>query len=846
MFHSDEFAGLTTSRGLPAGAALRESRASHYLLPLVRTRLGEISLVGISLSAARGETRGRRRKSLYKQTIAIVQRECHAFCWAEPPTTTDMDTHEIAWARPSTHAAVVSVGETVHRRADVLTAIFAATLFVSAALLFVVEPMFAKMVLPRLGGSPAVWNTCVVFFQATMLAGYAYADLTSRWLPLRQQIALHTALVVAAGLMLPVVVPADWRPPVEGTPLPALLMLLAASLGVPFFIVSSTAPLVQKWFSETDHTFARDPYFLYAASNLGSIVALVAYPFVVEPLLPLAAQSAAWTAAYAAFAALTLASAAGALRAGRPQHRGPTGAATHERTQEQLTWRRRFWWLTLAFIPSSLLLGVTTFLSTDIAAMPLLWTIPLALYLVTFVLAFASRRFIPPNIARAVAVVLTMTLVLAIILDVKEPAWLLMPLHLAGFLLCALALHTRLAADRPGTTHLTEFYLWVAAGGLAGGLFNTLVAPFLFSWVAEYPLVLSVALTLLVRSAKRASQRLTVWDWATPLALGVAVTALVLALKGGMLRAATGSAAIGLTGALLAACLKHPVRLALGLVLVVLGVGAFAHPGNLLHAERTFFGVLRVTADASGRHRLFHGSTLHGEQSLAPTRHREPLTYYHRTGPIGQTIQALSHRLHRVAVVGLGAGSLAAYAAPGQQWTFYEIDPAVERIARTPALFTYLQDCDERCDVVLGDARLSLQHRRVLYDLIVLDAFSSDAVPVHLITREALALYLSRLSMDGVIAFHISNRYLDLQPVIGALASEGGLQARVQLHSPVPPSEATTSLWVIAARTADAFGPLATDPRWRHMATGEVDAWSDDYSNILDVLGRPAPESARP
>jgi hypothetical protein len=722
----------------------------------------------------------------------------------------------------------------------VLTAIFAVTLFVSAALLFMVEPMFAKMVLPRLGGSPAVWNTCVVFFQATMLAGYAYAHLTSRWLSLRKQAALHVALVVAAGLMLPVVISDGWMPPVESTPIPALLMLLVVSLGGPFFAVSSTAPLLQKWFSETDQASARDPYFLYAASNLGSIVALVGYPFVVEPSLPLSTQSFAWATAYTGFAILTVAAAAGALRRAAPSGRVPICVLTDEQKEARLTWSRRSRWLTLAFVPSSLLLGVTTFLSTDMAAMPLLWTIPLALYLLTFVLAFASRRFVRANVAGGAAVMLVITLVLAIMIGLKEPTWLLIPLHLAGFFVCALALHSQLADDRPGTGHLTEFYLWIAVGGLLGGTFNTLLAPFLFSSVVEYPLALALAVALIAPRRRSAEQRTPAADFALPLALGAAVTGLLLGLKGGMLGTVTVSAAAGLIGVLFAACMKHPLRLAAGLALVVLGVSSLIHRSDLLHAERTFFGVLRVTADAAeGRHRLFHGSTLHGEQSLDPARRREPLTYYHPTGPIGQTVSALSDRLQRVAVVGLGAGSLAAYATPGQRWTFYEIDPAVERIARAPGFFTYLEDCGDRCDVVLGDARLSLGRGPTTYDLIILDAFSSDAVPAHLITREALALYLSRLSQEGVIAFHLSNRYLDLRPMIGALVTERRLLARVQLHSATPASGATSSIWVIAARTVDALGPLATDLRWDHLAAGSVRVWTDDYSDILSILGRP-------
>jgi spermidine synthase len=293
-------------------------------------------------------------------------------------------------------------------------------------------------------------------------------------------------------------------------------------------------------------------------------------------------------------------------------------------------------------------------------------------------------------------------------------------------------------------------------------------------------------------------------------------------------------------GVLAAACMKRPHRFAFALALVVLGVNGFVQRTDLLHAERTFFGVHRVTTDAAaGRRRLFHGSTLHGEQSLDEARRLEPLTYFSRTGPIGQTFDRLSARLQRVAVVGLGAGSLAAYAGTGQHFTFYEIDPAVERIAREREFFTYLADCGDRCEVVLGDARLSLGRDATLYDMIVLDAFSSDAIPAHLITREAVNLYLSKLASDGVIAFHISNRFLDLRPLIGALMAERGLPARVQRHYGEVASGTASSMWVIAARTTEALGPIATDSRWQPLSAGAVRIWTDDYSDILSVLGRP-------
>lgn len=718
-----------------------------------------------------------------------------------------------------------------------LTAVFSATLFTSAALLFSVEPMFTKMVLPRLGGSPAVWNTCVVFFQAAMLAGYAYAHVTTRRLTPARQAAVHLGLILLAGFALPVAIPADWAPPSDHTPIPALLILLFVTLGAPFFVVSATAPLLQKWFSETDHPSARDPYFLYASSNLGSIAALLAYPFVIEPLWPLSRQSAGWTLAYVLFAVLTLICAL-AIPSRTRASEGPRLAAS----RDSIPWPRRARWLALAFVPSSLMLGVTTFLSTDVAAMPLLWTIPLALYLVTFVIAFASRPLIPARATSRVALVLVLAMMALIFGGVVQPAWLLMPIHLAGFFAAALMLHGELSRDRPSTQHLTEFYLWISVGGLLGGAFNTLLAPLLFSSVLEYPFVLALALAFRPEPTGSAGRTVTLRDVGLAGALAFVIVLVLLALRNGAVGNVGMSAAVGAVGALIAACAKRPIRLGVALMLVVLGTARLASPGGeVLHAERTFYGVLRVTFDrAANRHRLLHGSTLHGEQSLEAVARPEPLTYFHRTSPIGQALAHLSDRLHRVGVIGLGAGSLAAYAVPGQEWTFFEIDPAVARIAANPQWFTYLSGCGTACTVVLGDARLSLAARDNTYDLIVLDAFSSDAIPAHLLTREALALYLGRLSNRGVIAFHISNRHLDLRPAVASLTAERGLATRVQLHRPSNQSEAKTSLWIVAARSADALGPLAGDPRWEQLTTRSRRVWSDDYSDILSVLRPPA------
>ena len=718
--------------------------------------------------------------------------------------------------------------------------VFAATLFMSAALLFLLEPMFAKMVLPYLGGTPAVWNTCVMFFQATMLAGYVYAHILSKSLPLRGQVTLHVLLLAAVALTLPVVIPPDWTPPVDRTPLPALLRLLLVTAGPPFFVVSATAPLVQHWFSQTDHHTAGDPYVLYSASNLGSVTALLAYPLVVEPSWRTSVQGMIWEAGYAMFVLAMLACglAAVGLRRSRSSSAAAT-AFTREVEAAHPNWRRTLRWLFLSLVPSSLMLAVTTFLSTDIAAVPLLWVVPLTLYLLSFVNAFSRRPLISMAAANNVVRVTMLPLALTLIAGVTRPTALLMGLHILTFFACALVLHGQLARERPDARYLTTFYLWVSIGGVLGGAFNTLIAPVVFTGITEYPLMLvaACALGLAFKKPRQAGYR----DVVIPVLLGGLVALLLIGGAKGALGPYTLALGLGLFGVLYVACAEQPVRLATAIALMFIA-GSIWGPsqGHRLFAERTFFGVLRVSADDTGQyHRLMHGTTLHGEEALDPARSSEPRTYYHRTGPIGQVIEALSPRLSgaSVGVVGLGVGSLAAYSQPGQTWTFYEIDPAVERIARSPQFFRYMSDCGLRCTVILGDARLSLAKTSTQYDLLVVDAFSSDAIPVHLLTREALQLYLRSLKPTGTLAFHITNRNLNLKPVLGALARDSALTALVRLDQDTNGVDGRNrSEWLVMARAPSIPGALVADRRWQPPpSSGAV--WTDDYSNILTVLG---------
>jgi len=726
--------------------------------------------------------------------------------------------------------------------------VFALAMLVSAALLFVVQPMIAKMVLPLLGGSPEVWNTCMVFFQAALLAGYAYAHATTALLGARRQAVLHAGLLMLPFAFLPLRIPEAWlgSPPSGANPGPWLLGLLTVAVGLPFFVVSTTAPLLQRWFSGTGHPAAVDPYFLYGASNIGSMVALLGYPIVVEPNLRFARQSQFWAVGYGVFVVLILACAVALWRAPRGvQEADDDGddAAGAEGRPGLGRWSRL---VGLAFVPSSLMLGVTTYLTTDIAAIPLLWVIPLAIYLLTFILVFARR---PPLLHPWMVRVLPMAIVLLVlVLSLGTQQLLFIPLHLLTFFLVAMVCHGELARLRPSARHLTGFYLAMSLGGVLGGIFNALVAPIIFDWVAEYPLALVLACLALPRVDRSEPGP---WDraldFAVPLAVGVVLVEIVTRIlprpgsqPGGLVPRLVGGVA-----AIICYTFKdRPVRFALGVGAVLFAFQVKpSHHGRILLQERNFFGVLRIAHDLpSHSHRMIHGNTLHGQQGLDPGLRREPLTYYHRTGPIGQVFESFGARPGRpdVAIVGLGAGSLACYAEPGQGWTFYEIDPAVVRIARDPRFFSYLQDCRARSrDVVVGDARLRLRDAPDGgYGLIVLDAFSSDAIPMHLLTREALRLYRGKLAGGGLIAFHISNRYLDLVPVLGALARDAGLIDRVRRDRDITPEQAkagkTPSAWVVMAAREEDLGSLGKDPRWKaSMVRPDEEVWTDDFSNII-------------
>jgi spermidine synthase len=723
-----------------------------------------------------------------------------------------------------------------------IVGLFTFAIFLSAFLLFLVQPMIAKMVLPVLGGAPAVWNACVVFFQIALLAGYGYAHGLCRESSIRRQLTIHLALLAVPLTILPFTIDGASLSPPAGNPVFWLLALLSITIGLPFFALSTTASVLQHWFSRTGHRRAEDPYFLYAASNLGSLLALAAYPTIVEPSLTLGQQGRWWSVGYGAFVLL----AAGC--GWTAWHQSPSDALPHrsraaEGQTETITARRRLRWTLLAFVPSSLMLAVTSYASTDIAAVPLFWIVPLAVYLLTFVVAFSGRAAAGQAIARRAVPLLVIPLVMTLNSVAVGAAAMLFALHLSAFAAVALLCHGQLAADRPQAAGLTEFYFWMSFGGMLGGLFNALAAPVLFDRIVEYPLVLALACFCLPAARPllgTALNRLRLI--AVPLGAIAVLGMVIIWARTAGLNGYVLTALFGLAAVIAFSQKPHPLRFGPSVAALLLAGAIITGHSRMLHAERTFFGVYRVTVNEDDGYRaLVHGTTLHGMQALDPAASHEPLFYYHRTGPVGQMFEAVPAAVsgRRVGVIGLGVGAIAGYARPGQQWDFFEIDPAVERIARTPAYFTFLERCAAACKVIIGDARLSLARApAAAYDLIVLDAFSSDAIPVHLLTREAIGVYLSRLAPGGALAFHISNNHLTLSPVVAAIARSHNLVAFEQYdRSGLDIQNKSASRWVLAAQSRDALGAVATDPRWVSLEPQPgFSVWTDDFSNILAAL----------
>ncbi|MFP4598651.1 MAG: spermidine synthase [Persicimonas sp.] len=736
---------------------------------------------------------------------------------------------------------------------------FAGALFASAALIFTVEPLIGRLLLPRFGGTSVVWNTCLVFFQLGLLVGYGYAYLLTERVPLKAQIFVHLGLVAAAFFVLPVVFP-EGAPQEGGVAVGWLLGALALNAGLPFALLSASAPLFQSWFARTDHPDAADPYHLYAASNAGSLLALLAYPLLVEPTLALDTQGWVWTGGYAVFFGLV---ARIAHLAWRRKGAGTVEADTRLQDQapELRDWGR---WLGWSALPSALLVSVTDYVTTDVAAVPLLWVVPLALYLLSFIVTFARTQIVPRQVFVALVPAALVPTAVVLLLDfAPESLAILLGPHLVAFFIVATVYHGELVAKRPSGRHSSAFYLAMAAGGVVGGAFSAFLAPLVFDSVAEYPLLLCAAVLVLPRlvDRSRSVKKAALVAGVISLALGFVI---LQEVHSEHLVLTTGMTLMAVLALALWAAWRHPR--AFGVLFSVLLVAALVAEsiyGRALVRERSYFGHYRVTEKLTDDERLFilyHGSTIHGFQSAEADRRLLPMGYYAPHSGVGKLLAQMGERAlgdaylgdvylgsnpdvqqpATVGVVGLGIGGLAAYAVDRPlEFTFFEIDPVVVDLARDERYFDYLARCGQQCQVQTGDGRIRLRDwEGPGFDLLVLDAYDSDSIPVHLLTREAVESYLERLNDGGVLAFHVTNRYFDLPPVVGRLCEELSLQCVEYTHtfsSEAMPDGRSHSTWVFAGRDSELIEWLA-DRQQAKAPGADGPLWTDDFANIWGAL----------
>jgi hypothetical protein len=702
--------------------------------------------------------------------------------------------------------------------------VFASAVFLSAFLLFQVQPLLGKCILPWFGGTPAVWTTCMLFFQTVLFLGYAYAHLLCVRLSPRGQLLVHAGLIAAAALTLPILPSDDWKPSGGENPVALILLLLAASVGLPFFVLSSTGPLLQSWFANTAdsrHASAKEsasPYRLYALSNAGSLLALVSYPFLFEPAFDSATQAALWSWGFLAFGAACVACAAMMCRACS----GAYGVRNAEYSTDEVidstrdSAQRRLaepaLWFCLSMAASVLLLAVTNQVCQDVAAVPFLWVMPLSIYLLSFILCFDGSRWYSRRAYALAAAVSSLCVAIVMLQGAVVALPVQVAVYFAALFFGTMACHGELANLKPEPRRLTRFYLVVAAGGAAGGLFVGVAAPLLFPVYLELHAALLGAWVLMLFVVFRDR------GWV---------------LYAGRPRWAWGLLLLGIFG-----------------LTVVLKAHAGSSLNGSIEVARNFYGVLRVqeiAADDPDRRcrTLVHGQIVHGLQFVAEKKRGVPTTYYGRESGIGRVLdvgrpfRADADGLERpsylrVGVVGLGVGTLATYALPGDEYRFYEINPDVVRLADKH--FTFLSDCRGQVSVVTADARLALERERgEPLDVLVVDAFSGDAVPAHLLTREAFDVYRRRLKPDGVLAFHISNHYFDLRPVVAAGADHLGWQATVA-ETPADEEQRTNqTIWMVLARDLD-------QPEFARVLEiaapydGPRIEWTDQRSNLLEVL----------
>ena len=731
--------------------------------------------------------------------------------------------------------------------------LFLLTILTGSFLLFLVQPMIARMALPRLGGAPAVWNSAMLVYQALLLAGYAYAHRLSRE-PARCQAIVHLALFAVALLWLPIGL-AAFHPPADGSPIFWVPWLLIASIGPLFFVVAAQAPLMQRWYALSGNE--GEPYALYAASNVGSFAGLIAYPLLVEPFTALNSQKWIWSGIYLVLMALVATAAVTLWRTAKlADAADKTGSATSE-----IGWRRRIYWIALAAVPSGLMLSTTSHLTTDLMAMPLLWVIPLGIYLLSFSVAFANNQRPAYWISRLAPLVLIVTGAFVFIVWGKA-AINGLAASLTMLFVVAVALHNEMYRTRPPVSELTSFYLMMSVGGVVGGFFCAIVAPLLFDWTWEHPILILLAALLLpqialldfARNSTQDKQKLQF------IMLAVGLLGLALGVFGGVsdpVGMSVLKVILFITVAILAAIAAgHRWAFTAALAGILVINGGWYNVQQTLDGKRmrSYFGTYTVSASESGNVRwLMHGTTMHGMQLLDdPAR---PISYYPATSGVGIALTkapVLFGPDASVAVVGLGTGTLACYKKPGQNWQFFEIDPLMIEIARERRIFSFLERCAPGVPITLGDARLTLaQVPPGKFDILALDAFSSDSIPLHLLTKEAFATYRRALKPDGILLVHISNRYIDLNPVVAAEAKANNWFAALRHDSP---TEALTakgdrpSQWIAlspdAAKLAQLTGKVDAVKSKYHDADqwialgppGKTRPWTDDYASVLPHL----------
>ena len=731
-------------------------------------------------------------------------------------------------------------------RAAMTLGVFTLAIFTSAFLLFAIQPIFTKMVLPLLGGSPSVWSVAMVFFQALLLAGYFYAHLLTTRLKPRIAALVHITLMAVTLVALPIAISDRMgAPPAEGQAL-WLIGLFLASVGLPFFAVAGNGPLLQAWFARTGHPHANDPYFLYGASNLGSFAALLLYPVAIEPMLNLRAQTMGWSAGFVLLAGL-IGFAALRLNASAPVTLAPAENAAADRPNL----RTILGWITLSFIPSGLLVAVTAHLSTDVAAAPFMWVMPLALFLLTFVLIFRDRPLLPMASVERMLPILAGALLLFSLFR-SQMFLLVFAVHIAFFFVATLVCHARLYAARPAARHLTTFYLWMSFGGVLGGLFCGLIAPAIFDRVIEYP-ILVIAAVLALPAIGQMDRTALIRQVLPVLLLGAVYLGALLVQAGqGGTEMSPVMPLIFIVSAI--GCMiayRRPAIVAALLPVLFFALTMMETTASRLEYERSFFGVHKVGEDENGQLRILsHGTTIHGAMRIRNadgtpfTGRPKPLTYYHPDGSIAEGLRAVPIKPEgrRIGVVGLGAGAHVCNGESTDRWSIFEIDALVVRIAKDPTKFRFLSECAPAARIVLGDARLTLaQEPKAAFDSLLIDAFSSDSIPSHLLTREALALYLDRLADNGVLTLHVSNRHLELESVVAALARDAGA---VALYKADPGEGGTTlearvpSKVVVMAKSAAPLEPFGALQGWRPIQDRKVAVWTDDFSNIVGALVR--------